>query len=166
MKKSLKIVFFIAVGYFIAVLSFERDLEIDFPTQQYSIRYHLFPFSRTERLPPNYFPRYFRCVGLRKNPLLHTYVDTKTMFPFADTKVSSDGQAHISAMNILVRLDEQYEFAKEQRDCIASNYYHLCSTTGATSAKHYALILSLRLMETPVSAVDLAIPDEVVTRTP
>jgi len=138
--KIFKSVLLIFLGYSIAVISFRRDLLIDYPSQNYSIKYKIFPFSRTEELPHNYFTFYFNLDKHAKNTY-QDYINTISMFPFEFRYITTEGQFHTRAMGYFTRLDAECNLTNEERDFIASNFCYLVETRGTVGASSYAMHL-------------------------
>jgi len=160
MKCFFKILIAFFVGYLVAVLSFRREVYFHPSTQEYSIKYGIFPFSRTDMLFNSYFS-----LGFKPTEKIRTrksYVDTKSMFPFLDIHVTTEGQGYLRAMSVLAHLDSEYHFTEEQKSIISSNFYHFVQQGKASDAKYYALGLKLYLSDdrSLITPVDFAVPDK------
>jgi len=160
MKCFFKILIAFFVGYLVAVLSFRREIYIHPSTQEYSIKYGIFPFSRTDMLFNYYFS-----LGFKPTEKIRTeksYIDTKPMFPFLDIYETAVGQGYLGAMSILAHLDSEYQFTEEQKSIISSNFYHFVQQGKAFDAKYYALDLRHNLPDdrSLITPADLAVPSE------
>ena len=164
-KPFFSVILLLTLGYLLALLTFRCNIWIEHPIDNYAIKYSMFPFSRSIKLPSTYFSRYqTKNIFNKKNK---QFIGSLTIFPFLDPEAITSGEQYLRTVNSLNFLDKRYHFTNEQKKIIENNFYYLIEMGDIMMTRKYIMQLQFRCLEllcftNSNTKIDLTIPKEML----
>ena len=156
-------VFLVALGFILAILSFEYRLFIKYPRDMFFIKYSIFPFTQIRELPSPYFHHFY--TPATNAPSQKIYIGSVSMFPSFPSGTFTQGGDYINAIKVINEIDDRFNPSMEQKDCIASNFYYLVlDKANLGDARQYVNEIAKRFETESVGDLDLSISKEILKK--